>query len=242
MLVGGGSFEEYYDGGNFTAVATISGPVFRSVTAQAETEIVPRAFSTCAFLGNCSGGYGGCHNGTASFCHPPGSGAVPECSSSEGFRGLPTLKLMGGQGQPVAQKFLPPWYRWARETTPDGSAGPDGGVLPPSTQCDFKLKTNRMGGAVASVHWGHVTMKEYEQHTGRLVAPKLTCLAEKQDTLGACAAMCCAHCRADASCVEAKLTGVGCALMHADQTKPFVPWSRANTNLSGTMTIVPHRR
>jgi hypothetical protein len=126
------------------------------------------------------------------------------------------------------------------QTAFDPKGPMDGGVLLPSTQCDFKLKINRNGGTLASTHWGHVAMKEYDQHTGRLLAPKLTCLAEKQNQLGGCAAMCCAHCRADALCVEARLTGVGCLLMHADEAKPFVPWAHANTNLSGTMTIVPH--
>eukprot|EP01050_Picozoa_sp_SAG11_P007791 SAG11_NODE_660_length_7893_cov_4.055042_6_plen_202_part_00 len=59
MFVGGGSFQEYYDGGNFTSWATISGPRFRGVQGQTE-DIVPTGFQTCCFFGNCSGGYGGC--------------------------------------------------------------------------------------------------------------------------------------------------------------------------------------
>ena len=46
--------------------------------------------------------------------------------------------------------------------------------------------------------------------------------------------------------MEAKLTGIGCALMYEEPGKPpahhpFVPWAHADTNISGTMTIVPHR-
>ena len=129
---------------------------------------------------------------------------------------------------------------------PSGSAGPDGGVLPPSTQCDFKTKTNRLGGVIASSHWGLVKMIEYDPQTGKRRADKLACAAEKADRVGACAAMCCAHCRSDPGCVEAKLTGIGCALMHEDPGNPpahhpFVPWAHANTNVSGTMTVVPRR-
>ena len=55
MMVGGGSFQEYYDGGNFTSWATISGPRFRGVKGQT-TDITPTGFQDCAFFGNCSGG------------------------------------------------------------------------------------------------------------------------------------------------------------------------------------------
>ena len=54
--VGGGSFQEFYDGGNFTSWATISGPRFRGVKGQME-DIVPTGFQACSFFGNCSGGY-----------------------------------------------------------------------------------------------------------------------------------------------------------------------------------------
>eukprot|EP01047_Picozoa_sp_COSAG01_P034216 COSAG01_NODE_2560_length_7453_cov_14.661817_4_plen_580_part_00 len=234
----------YYDGGNFTAVASISGPVFRGVTGLSDRPVLPRAFSNCAFQGNCTGGYGGCHNETTSYCVAPGAGgAGPRCEHGT----LPTLTLSGGQGQVLAPEFVPPWYHWAAETSADGSAGPDGGVLPPSTQCVFKTKTNRLGGLIASRHWGHVKMVEYNSSTGKRLADKLACAPEKSDQVGACATMCCAHCRADPGCVEARLTGIGCALMHDDPGTPpahhpFVPWTHANTNISGTMTIVPNRR
>jgi len=57
MIVGGGSFQEYYDGGNFTSWATISGPRFRGVAGQT-ADIVPTGIADCRFFGNCSGGYG----------------------------------------------------------------------------------------------------------------------------------------------------------------------------------------
>ena len=126
MLVGGGSFQEYYDGDTFTSWASISGPRFRGVAGQ-EADIVPTGFQDCMFFGNCSGGYGGCENQTLFFT----AGGAANCSKEPvpaaatcGHDGLPSVSFKGGPGQPVPSVDVPPWYRWAANFSADGSSGP----------------------------------------------------------------------------------------------------------------------
>merc|ERR1711879_692453 len=138
-----------YDGGNFTSWATISGPRFRGVEGQTQ-DIIPTGFQPCCFFGNCSGGYGGCHNETVFYT----KGGSEDCSkvpvaaeATCGHEGLPAQSFKGGPGQPVANHFVPPWYRWAPTFSSDGTSGPDGGTIPQSGICDFAFHTNRDGGS-----------------------------------------------------------------------------------------------
>ena len=98
MPVGGGSFQEYYDGGNFTNVAAISGPIFRGVEGYTKGDVQPTAMTDCTFFGNCSGGYGGCHNETTTHC-------VPKDGCTSGYSGLATQTFHGG-----AATFFAPFY------------------------------------------------------------------------------------------------------------------------------------
>jgi hypothetical protein len=138
MPVGGGSFQEYYDGGNFTNWASIAGPIFKGVEGHVG-DVQPTAMTDCVFFGNCSaGGYGGCHNETTSHCVPHGG-----CTPSSEFD-LATQTFKGGFEQQVAAEWVPPWYNWAPTANADNSAGPDGGTLPPSDNCDFLYGTDQV--------------------------------------------------------------------------------------------------
>jgi hypothetical protein len=95
---------------------------------------------------------GGCQNDTlfyslpasgTSKCSPTPIAGGPTC----GVNGLPAVSFKGGFEQPVAPHFVPPWYNWAVSFNQDGSAGPDGGMLPESDSCDFAFHSNRMGGS-----------------------------------------------------------------------------------------------
>ena len=105
MPVGGGSFQEYYDGGNFTNWAQISGPRFEGVAGSVDktgkpVDVTPTAFGLCAFFGNCSkGGYGGCHNETTVPC-------LPADGCHDGYEGLPALTFTGGFETPIAEQFV----------------------------------------------------------------------------------------------------------------------------------------
>ena len=106
MPVGGGSFQEYYDGGNFTNWAEIAGPVFKGVEGHTG-DVQPTAMTDCTFFGNCSlGGYGGCHNETTNHCVPKNG-----CTTGSSVAGLAlaTQTFKGGRGQEVAKEWIPPW-------------------------------------------------------------------------------------------------------------------------------------
>ena len=166
----GGSLQHEYvclrvlcGAGNFTSVAAISGPIFRGVEGYTKVclpscmsllycplssrdlscflqgDVQPTAMTDCTFFGNCSGGYGGCHNETTTHC-------VPKDGCTSGYKGLATQTFFGGEGQEVAHEWIPPWYNWAARPNEDDSAGPDGGVLPPSDSCDFHYNTDQAGG------------------------------------------------------------------------------------------------
>ena len=65
-------------------------------------DVGPTAMTDCTFFGNCSGGYGGCHNETTSHC-------VPKAGCTSGYKGLATQTFKGGEGQEVAPEWIPPW-------------------------------------------------------------------------------------------------------------------------------------
>ena len=67
-----------------------------------DADVGPTAMTDCTFFGNCSGGYGGCHNETTSHC-------VPKAGCSSGYKGLATQTFKGGEGQEVAPEWIPPW-------------------------------------------------------------------------------------------------------------------------------------
>merc|ERR1711871_799018 len=132
---------------------------FRGVQGHTK-DIIPTGFQACAFFGNCSGGYGGCHNETTFYSK---SGSEDDCSKEPvaakatcGFGGLPAVSFKGGPGQPVADEFIPPWYRWAPVFNSDGTAGPDGGTLAESDSCGYAFHSNRMGGSNAFASWGSI--------------------------------------------------------------------------------------
>lgn len=236
MPVGGGSFQEFYDGGNFTSWATISGPIFRGVENHS-ADIVPTGFQACCFFGNCSGGYGGCQNQTVFYSSGP---TDPDCSKAPiagkptcGFNGLPAVSFKGGEGQPIADYFVPPWYNWAAKFNADGSAGPDGGTLPESGGCEFALDSNRGGGTNAFANWASIPYPGSQPFS----MPE-KCDAEAKGAIGRCARLCCAYCLKDEDCVEATLIGRGCHLFHADPKLPFGPWNNRST---GITTIAPKR-
>ena len=183
MFVGGGSFQEYCefmilasccfdfsaliairvvsdDGDSFTSWATISGPAFRGLPdLPADKDVNPTGFQDCMFFGNCSGGYGGCENQTMFYTGEKGlpCSKVPvPAAATCGVGGRPAVSFKGGTGQPVATKFVPPWYRWAAAMSADGSEGPDGGMLPPSDSCAFEFHAARAGGATAFANWATV--------------------------------------------------------------------------------------
>jgi hypothetical protein len=240
MFVGGGSFQEYYDGGNFTSWATISGPRFRGVEGQKE-DIVPTGFQQCCFFGNCSGGYGGCQNQSMFYSS---GGADAKCSKAPtaaeatcGYGGLPAVSFKGGFGQPVDPQFVPPWYNWAPKMSKDGSAGPDGGMLPVSSDCDFAFHSNRDGGDQSATTWSTIPYPGSQPYS----------MPEKCDgealKAGQCSKQCCAYCLADRDCVEARLGyegAPGCVLVHSNLKLPFGPWNNS-TKDNPITTIIPRR-
>lgn len=238
MPVNGGSFQEYYDGGNFTNWAQISGPRFKGVKGHVDaagqpTDVVPTAFGNCAFFGNCSaGGYGGCHNETTVPCLP-----ADGCTS--GYNGLPALTFTGGKGTPIAAEFVPPWYNWAPVANADNSAGPDGGVLPIASpgDCDF-FPSNYTPGGTVPPHWGAVSGAN-AMAVANVGAPDANCHIEQTEgKAGPCALMCCAYCKADSKCVQAELANGGnCVIAHANPKAPFGP----PEEIKGPMMVVPNR-
>ena len=199
---------------------------------------MPTGFQACCFFGNCSGGYGGCQNQTVFFS----TGASdPDCSKSPiagkptcGYNGLPAVSFKGGEGQPIAAYFVPPWYNWAAQFNADGSAGPDGGTLPESRSCDFAFHSNRGGGTNSFANWASIPYPGSQPFS----MPE-KCDAEVKGSVGRCARLCCAYCLADKECVEATLIGRGCHLIHVDPKLPFGPWNNAST---GITTVVPKRQ
>ena len=239
MPVGGGSFQEYYDGGNFTNWAQISGPRYEGVAGSVDkatgkpVDVTPTAFGSCAFFGNCSkGGYDGCHNETTVPC-------LPADGCHDGYEGLPALTFTGGKGTPIAADFVPPWYHWAPEANADDSAGPDGGVLPlvPLASCDYFIGNYTPGGT-SPKHWGVVSGANLmrEANVGQ---PDAGChLEEKEGKLGPCAQACCAYCLSDPGCVLAQLANGGnCALMHANKK---IPWGKPQ-RIKGVTMLSPKR-
>ena len=187
------------------------------------------------FFGNCStGGYGGCHNETTSHCVPKNG-----CTSQHaGQEKLATQTFKGGFEQAVAPEWIPPWYNWAPEANADDSAGPDGGVLPPSDKCDFLYHTDQAGGCNLCGHatrWGIPIMKDPANPPGQAQCDNSTAGVPG----GFCARSCCAHCLADVDCVHASLQGDACWLIHSDPTKPFK--ARVNSTMGRNTLIVPHR-
>jgi hypothetical protein len=75
--------------------------------------------------------------------------------------------VSAGEGQEVAKEWIPPWYNWAPVANADNSAGPDGGVLPPSDSCDFHYNTDQAGGCALcgeAKRWGIPIMKDQGMH------------------------------------------------------------------------------
>ena len=239
MLVGGGSFQEFYDGGNFTSWATISGPVFRGVAGE-PGDVAPTGFQPCCFFGNCSGGYGGCQNQTLFYSLGSGDDGCSRAPTAGratcGHDGLPAVSFKGGEGQPIAGYFVPPWYHWAAEFNADGSAGPDGGTLPGSDRCEFAFHSDRPGGDNGFANWATVPYPGSQPYS----MPE-QCGAETAGagTVGPCSRLCCAYCHADPKCVQAKLIGRGCHLYHADPKLPFGRWNNAS---AGITLVVPNDR
>jgi len=238
MVVGGGSFQEFFDGGNFTSWATISGPRFRGVQGQTK-DITPTGFQACAFFGNCSGGYGGCHNETLFYSKGAGAG---DCSKTPiaagatcGHEGMPAVSFKGGPGQPVANDFIPPWYHWAPKFSSDGSAGPDGGTLPESDSCEYAFHSNRLGGSDSFANWATIPYGGSQPYSMPQNCDNETSGA---GSVGRCSRLCCAYCLADKDCVEATLIGHGCHLFHVDSKLPFTPWNNASM---GITTVLPKR-
>ena len=56
--------------------------------------------------------------------------------------------------------------------------------------------------------------------------------------LGTCAMTCCAECQRDLNCVEARLNGDQCWLLHRSPQNPFTPFDNTST---GITTILPNR-
>ena len=166
-----------------------------------------------------SQGYGGCQNqtiftsrgGPDAKCSKKPTAAEATC----GYGGLPSTSFKGGFGQPVAPHFVPPWYNWASEFNADGSAGPDGGTLPGSAECDFLFHSSRDGGSDADAgQWQTIPYPGSQPY----------CMPEKCDgealKAGECSKQCCAYCLADKDCVEARLEydgAPGCVLIHAGE-------------------------
>lgn len=183
---------------------------------------------------------GGCQNDT--LFYSLGSDAA-DCSETPipggatcGRDGLPAVSFKGGSGQPVAPHFIPPWYNWAAEFNADGSAGPDGGTLPESDKCEFAFHSNRMGGSdTKDAQWQIVPYPGSQPYS----MPQ-NCDAETSGSglVGRCSRLCCAYCMADKDCVEARLIGRACHLVHVDPNLPFAPWNNAT---KGITTITPRR-
>ena len=106
-------------------------------------------------------------------------------------------------------------YNWASEFNADGSAGPDGGTLPGSAECDFLFHSSRDGGSDADAgQWQTIPYPGSQPY----------CMPEKCDgealKAGECSKQCCAYCLADKDCVEARLEydgAPGCVLIHAGE-------------------------
>ena len=47
--------------------------------------------------------YGGCHNETTVPC-------LPADGCHDGYKGAPALTFTGGEGTPIADEFIPPWW------------------------------------------------------------------------------------------------------------------------------------
>jgi len=130
LVVGGGSFQEYFNGGNFTSWATVEGPAFSGVEHHVG-DAMPTRFDDCFFHGTCfdnpkEPGCCNCHNETTTSCMPP------ECN-------VPRLTFKGGTNVSVPDAIIPPWDKHQ--------------PVEPSLACDFQPHTNTNGGTQPE-YWG----------------------------------------------------------------------------------------
>lgn len=101
-----------------------------------------------------------------------------------------------------------------------------------SSACDFAFNSNREGGSDSFASWATIPYPGSQPYS----MPH-TCDSEAEGTVGGCAMQCCAYCLADKNCVQARLIGTGCHLVHKDPKLPFAPWN--NKTSKGITTILP---
>ena len=103
-----------------------------------------------------------------------------------------------------------------------------------SVDCGFAFNSSREGGSTAFAPWASIPYPGSQPYS----MPQ-KCESEAEGKVGDCATQCCAYCLADKDCVEARLVGRGCHLVHDDPKLPFTPWN--NKTSKGITTILPGR-